>query len=134
MNKVLFSHKSDIWETPKNMYRAFIERGYFDPCPINPKQDGLEIDWKLQNFVNPPYSEISKWIDKGIAENKKGKKVIFLIPARTDTKYFRKLFDHGCDFYFITGRLKFSNKNNAPFPSVIIDLRGNGISRMNYWN
>lgn len=124
MNKVLYSRKSDEWETPKEIYNKFIENEYFDPCPINHKKDGLKIKWKEKNFVNPPYSKIKKWVEKAIKENKKGKEVVLLIPARTDTKYFRSLVDYGADFIFITGRLKFSNKNYAPFPSVYVILTG----------
>lgn len=121
MNKVLFSKKSDIWETPKVIYDLYVkEKNFFDPCPINPKEDGLKIEWKEKNFVNPPYSQIAKWVDKAIEETEKGKTVILLVPARTDTKWFRKLYDYGSYFSFVTGRLKFSDKGSAPFPSVFI--------------
>ena len=54
----------------------------------------------------------------------KGNEVILLIPARTDTKYFRKLVDYGVNIYFITGRLHFNDSNSAPFPSCYIELTG----------
>lgn len=124
MNKILFSKKSDNWATPKIMYEFYIKNNYFDPCPLNSSFDGLKIDWKIKNFVNPPYSKIKQFVDKSIEEHKKGKEVILLIPARTDTKYFRKLVDYGCDIYFITGRLHFNESNSAPFPSCSIYLTG----------
>lgn len=121
MNKALFSHKSDLWTTPKLIYEAYMAYGWFDPCPVNPKRDGLKIEWATKNFVNPPYSQISKWVDKAIEEAEKGKVTHLLVPARTDTKWFKKLFDYGCGFAFRTGRLKFGNsKNSAPFPSVTV--------------
>lgn len=91
MDKVLFSRKSDHWKTPKKLYDRFMDIGCFDPCPYESDFDGLSIEWKEKNFVNPPYSQISKWVDKSIEQNKKGKGVILLIPARTDTKYFKNL-------------------------------------------
>lgn len=125
MNKVLFSKKSDHWKTPKNIYDYYIiKNSFFDPCPYHAKFDGLNIEWKDTNFVNPPYSNIKDWVDKAIEENKKGKIVVLLIPARTDTKYFRKLVDYGCDIIFITGRLHFNESNSAPFPSCEINLTG----------
>lgn len=124
MNKILFSKNSDNWATPKIMYDYYMNNGYFDPCPLNSQFDGLEIEWKNKNFVNPPYSKIKDFVDKSIEEHKKGRKVILLIPARTDTKYFRKLVDYGCDIFFITGRLHFNNSNSAPFPSCYIWLTG----------
>ena len=122
MDKVLFSKNSDNWCTPEVLYNIYIEKGYFDPCPLNSNFNGLEINWKKLNFVNPPYSKIKNFVNKGIEEHKKGNKIVFLIPARTDTKYFRKLVDYGCNITFITGRLHFNNSNSAPFPSCLIEL------------
>ena len=122
MNKVLFSKKSDNWATPKVMYDFYIRNNYFDPCPLDSVFDGLEIEWEEKNFINPPYSKIKQFVDKSIEEHKKGKEIILLIPARTDTKYFRKLVDYGCDIVFITGRLHFNDSNSAPFPSCLVYL------------
>ena len=124
MNQILFSKNSDNWKTPTIIYEVFMEDGYFDPCPINSTFDGLKLSWKDKNFVNPPYSKIKDFVNKSIEENIKGNEVILLIPARTDTKYFRKLVDYGVNIYFITGRLHFNDSNSAPFPSCYIELTG----------
>ena len=124
MSAYIAKSKTDDWRTPSNLYREFIENDYFDPCPLHASFDGLSIDWKEKNFVNPPYSELKRWIEKSIEENKKNKEVILLIPSRTDTKGFEMLFKHGCEFTFIIGRLHFNDAGTAPFPSVLIRLRG----------
>lgn len=124
MNRVLFSKQSDNWRTPELIYNQFLKENYFDPCPYESKFDGLLIEWGGKNFVNPPYSQIKKWVDKCIEEHKKGKEIILLIPARTDTQYFRKLVDYGVNIIFITGRLHFNDSNSAPFPSCYIKLTG----------
>lgn len=126
MDKVLFSKNSDNWRTPKIIYEYYMKLGFYDPCPYESEFDGLQIEWKEKNFVNPPYSQISKWVDKSIEQNKKGKDVVLLIPARTDTKYFKKLVDYGCRIGFVTGRLHFNNSNSAPFPSCYVYLLGTG--------
>ena len=131
MDKVLFSKKSDNWKTPIKLYNEYMSLEYFDPCPFNSTFNGLEIEWKEKNFVNPPYSKIKEFVNKSIEEHKKGKKVILLIPARTDTKYFRKLVDYGSWIIFITGRLHFNESGSAPFPSCLIDL--NGEKTKCYW-
>ena len=128
MDKVLFSKNSDNWKTPSLIYEYFWRSNYFDPCPFKSDFDGLKINWKSRNFVNPPYSQIDKWIDKAIEEHKKGNYVVLLIPARTDTKWFRKLVDYGCEIEFVTGRLHFNDSNSAPFPSCYVTLKGNGIT------
>lgn len=119
-----YSKKTDDWATPSYMYKWYMDKGYFDPCPLNPTFNGLEIDWKDLNFVNPPYSQLKRWIEKSIEEHRKGRAVHLLIPARTDTKAFKLLFDYGCNFIFLTGRLKFNDKGSAPFPSVVVVLTG----------
>ena len=124
MNKVLFSRKSDNWATPNEIYNHYMSKGYFDPCPLNNDFDGLKIEWGNMNFVNPPYSKIKDFVIKAIEEHKKGKEIVLLIPARTDTKYFSTLVNYGCDITFVTGRLHFNNSNSAPFPSCYIRLNG----------
>lgn len=125
--KAFFSRKTDDWKTPSYIYEQALKLGLFDPCPFQSEADGLAMDWKERNFVNPPYSQIKKWVEKSIEQRKKGHKVLLLIPARTDTKAFRLLYDFGAEFYFIEGRLKFNDSNPAPFPSMIVNLCGGGV-------
>ena len=96
--KGCLTSNNQCWSTPKNIYQSFMDRGFFDPCPINSEFDGLKIEWSDKNFVNPPYNAIDEWIDKALREREKGKISIFLIPARTDAKWFRKLFEANCYF------------------------------------
>ena len=124
MSAYIAKSKCDDWATPKFLYDDFMNMGYFDPCSLFSSFDGLNIDWKIKNFVNPPYSQLKKWIIKAIQENKKKKEVVLLIPSRTDTKAFELLYKHGCNFVFIIGRLHFNEGNSAPFPSVLVTLRG----------
>ena len=137
-SKVAFKSLRQDWETPKEFLKK-LEKKYgklFDPCPSKNytnggKVNGLEIEWKKKNFVNPPYTtkEQDAWIKKGFEEWEKGKLVIFLIPARTDTArfhdYILPLHKKGyADIEFIRGRLKFSDhKHPAPFPSMVCILK-----------
>lgn len=77
--------------------------------------DGLEVEWGQCNFVNPPYSRpnLKNFVLKGIAEAKKGKVCVFLIPASTDTKLFHDyILPNATDIQFVRGRLKFGGFNN----------------------
>jgi len=127
-NTNLFKSQRLDWNTPKAVYQILdAEFNFdFDPCPKNPKFNGLEIEWKKKNFVNPPYGrEIVDWVNKGIEEFKKGKTIVFLIASRTDTIWWHKLMNHASEIRFIKGRLKFDDhKNSAPFPSAIVILNG----------
>ena len=115
---------SDHWSTPKEIYDYYIKYlEYYDPCPL--KDNDFDFRLIKQNiFLNPPYSDISRWIDWAIYNwSMTNKHVVILIPSRTDTKYFHKLLECGCDLEFIKGRLKFGEqKGSAPFPSVLVHL------------
>jgi len=116
------------WRTPKKLYEE-LDKEFnfdFDPCPVNPAFDGLEIEWGERNFVNPPYGrEIGKWVKKGYEESRKGKLVVFLIPSRTDTRWWHDYIMKADEIRFIRGRLKFDEYNNsAPFPSAVVIFNG----------
>lgn len=123
-NRALFSSFKQDFQTPKAIIEELNNEFNFDfdPCPINPVFDGLNIEWGSCNFVNPPYKDLKKWVNKGYEEFKKGKTIVFLIPARTDTLIFHNIIlPFAKEIRFIKGRLKFSNyKNSAPFPSMIV--------------
>lgn len=123
-NQVHFSSQRLDWQTPKAVYQVLdAEFGFdFDPCPSHPTFDGLHIEWGQVNFVNPPYGrEIPKWIRKGYLEHLKGKAVVFLIPSRTDTKWWHDYCMKASEIRFIRGRLRFDDgPNAAPFPSAIV--------------
>lgn len=90
----LFGKQRDEIGTPKELLKELNKEFHFDfdPCPLKrPKWDGLTVDWGESNYVNPPYSQIPKWLQKGITEMKKGNKSVFLVPARTNTKYWHEL-------------------------------------------
>lgn len=76
-------------------------------------------------FCNPPYSNISEWVEKAYRESQQDHTlVVLLIPARTDTRYFHDYIYQRSEIRFIKGRLKFSGKGSAPFPSMIVIFRG----------
>ena len=124
MDRVVFSSVNMRWQTPKEIYNKLNKEFCFttDPCPPNPTFDGLAVDWGNSNFVNPPFGrEIGKWIKKGYKESQKNKTVVFLIPARTDTKWWHEYIMKATEIRFIKGRLRFGGaKHNAPFPSCIV--------------
>jgi site-specific DNA-methyltransferase (adenine-specific) len=73
ISKTLFSHKSDNWTTPQDLYNELNKEFNFnfDPCPLNPNFDGLNINWKERNFINPPYSKIALWVEKAERERER---------------------------------------------------------------
>ena len=135
---VLFSSKSDEYETPQDVFDALDSEFHFnlDPCSTDKnhkcqtyftkENNGLQESWGgYRVFCNPPYSKISEWVAKCYQESRKdGTLVVMLIPARTDTRYFHDYILHRSEIRFIKGRLKFGDsKNSAPFPSMVVIFR-----------
>ena len=140
--KVMFSSASDEYATPQSFYDKLNMEFNFqlDPAssPDNHKcssfytmeDDGLTKDWSGETvFINPPYSKCFDWVKKAHEEAKKeNTKVVMLLPARTDTRWFhdfcldKKVISEVC---FVRGRLKFGDQtNSAPFPSMIVTFGG----------
>jgi len=105
----------------------------FDPCPISWKLgdvDGLAVDWGNSTFCNPPYSNVKPWIKKAHEEWKKGKTVVMLINAITDTKAFHQYIYGQAELRFIEGRLSFIDPDKPEKrtpnvkPSMVVIFRG----------
>lgn len=61
----------------------------------------------------------------GDKEFLKGKVVVFLIPSRTDTRWWHDYIMKATEIRFLKGRLKFGgSKNSAPFPSAVVIFSG----------
>ncbi len=140
---VHFSSASSEWYTPAiiiDRVLAVLGTIDLDPCsntgdlPNIPAtnnytlgMNGLSYTWAGTVYMNPPYgNEISLWVDKLATdyEHHDIDEAIALIPARTDTAWFRRLKKYPrC---FIWGRLKFSgSENSAPFPSMVVYFGSN---------
>ena len=139
--QTLFSSKTGEWATPQDFFDKLNWRfGQFtlDPCATihNTKcenfyteaENGLVKDWGGENvFVNPPYGRgIEQWIAKAYRESRKeNTRVVMLIPARTDTRYWHDYVMKAKEIHFVKGRLKFGDsKNSAPFPSAVVVFEG----------
>jgi len=140
-SNILLSSKKQDWSTPSDFFDKLSWRfGPFDldPCatPHNTKcvnfyteaEDGLSKDWAGHTvFCNPPYGRSSiDWIQKAYKESRKeNTKVVMLLPARTDTIAWHKYVMKADEIYFVKGRLKFGDSQNAaPFPSAVVVFSG----------
>ena len=107
-------HSND-WATPKEFYDKLNDEFNFnfDPCPLQSKFDGLEIEWKERNFINPPYSRKLKeeFIRKAFEESQKGKLCVMLLPVSTSTIIFHEVIYPNAEIRFIRRRIKFIGTN-----------------------
>lgn len=139
-NKQLMSSESVEWFTPPDIIKLVNEVfGDIDLDPCSPptpsipakkyytmRENGLLHEWHGRIFMNPPYGRgIDKWVDKVMDEYEAGnvKEAILLLPARTETRWFRRLTDF--KWCAVNKRIKFGGKdgsNSATFPSAIFYL------------
>ena len=145
---VLFSKKSDEWETPDSLFQelsrefhftldaaaTMINRkclAYYGPdCPVAAQRDALAIDWHAGEgaiWLNPPYSMVTRFVAHAAKQAARGETIVLLLPARTDTRWFHQYIYNkpGVEVRFLKGRLKFEGaSSSAPFPSMVVVMHG----------
>jgi phage N-6-adenine-methyltransferase len=127
--RLFSSAKSDDWSTPSWLYDQLDAEFHFtlDPCPLNSMKNGLLMEWSGSVFVNPPYSNITQFLQKAREELDAHHchTVVFLLFSKTDTHWFHEYIYHKADeIRFIKGRLRFGTaKSNAMHPSMIVVFR-----------
>jgi phage N-6-adenine-methyltransferase len=131
MNRVMFSSKTDLWETPQDLFDKYNRVYHFDTdvCALEsnakcenfytPEIDGLSQEWTGVCWCNPPYGRtLKKWVKKACESSAT---VVMLLPARTDTKWFHEYCLPYGKIEFLKGRVKFGDaKTGAPFPSMVV--------------
>ena len=130
----LFTSKTDLWSTPQDFFDRLNSKYHFtiDVCALpenakcakyyTPTDNGLIQDWSTEIvWCNPPYGRtIGLWIEKAYRESLNGTRIVMLLPARTDTRWFHDYLINKAEIVFIRGRLRFGNATSpAPFPSML---------------
>jgi site-specific DNA-methyltransferase (adenine-specific) len=129
VSRALFSSQTGKWATPSDLYAELdAEFGFtLDPCPMDDaerifEQDGLLRSWAGERvFCNPPYgNKVGLWLAKA----REAEVAVFLLPSRTDVRWFHDYALDADEIRFVKGRLTFGNaKAPAPFPSVVLIYR-----------
>jgi phage N-6-adenine-methyltransferase len=139
VNPALFTSKTDLWETPQDLFdKLDAEFGFdLDVCALpenakcerfyTPESDALWQEWTGVCWMNPPYGrQIGRWIQKAYESSLRGATVVCLVPARTDTAWWHDYCMKG-EIRFLRGRVYFWKDgqpiNPAPFPSAVVVFR-----------
>ncbi len=129
----IFSSAHVEWGTPPDLYEALDKEFHFDfdPCKSDGVWDGTYVSWEGKRvFCNPPYG---RGVDKWLAKGSEASIAVFLLPARTDTKWFHDHALKSSEIRFFRGRLHYSEGHvapktewhqGAPFPSMLVIYRG----------
>lgn len=122
--KSQWNGKDQFAQTPTEVMVKLVEEfGLLnDVCPADPQRNGLEESWQRVNYMNPPYAEMDKWLEKAISEWKQEKTVVALIPARTNCNWFHNYcIRYASEIRFIRQGIKFKGyKKKSPFPVAIV--------------
>jgi hypothetical protein len=90
------------------------------------RQDGLSASWSRRVYVNPPFSESARWIEKCHTEAPHCEGIIMLIPTRSDTRYWQTYAPTADAICFWKGRIKFiapgvgAAPQGAKFPASLL--------------
>jgi phage N-6-adenine-methyltransferase len=107
----------------------FLCKNYFTK-----ENSGLSNEWKFEKvWINPPYSNLKKWVEKAIREIDLGncRQVVMLLPVDTSSiAWGRYVYDRASEIYFINKRLKFHGPNevegmSSPRSNAVVVFRKN---------
>ena len=149
LKKVLFASGSSEWATPQEVFDDLHREFQFtldaSASAENAKvarfytadDDALTQSWDGRVWCNPPYGRVvKKFLEKAVKEvstNDRCEVIVFLLPARTCTKWFHNyVWDErghhprtNVSVRFLRGRLKFGEASaSAPFPSMVVVMHG----------
>lgn len=118
------------------LHKEYQFHGQIDASVVTDNENEiLQCEWYPSTFVVPNYSRMVDWGAKMVTEADKGKIVVAIIPARTNTKWFHEnVLSKATEMRFIKGRLQFPGfLKQSPFPDVIaiFDPRKRRLSDLN---
>jgi phage N-6-adenine-methyltransferase len=113
----------DLWQTPKFVFDYYDRRFNFTGdiaaseknalCDVYIDSESNALDdaqyWFARGWLNPPFSDITPWVEKAIDQMQYKALTVMLLPADTSVKWFKLAFDNCTECHFISGRLSFVN-------------------------
>lgn len=82
--------------------------------------NSLVLPWAPKNWCNPPFSDITPWIEKAHAEAQIGAVSYSIFPDTPETGYCRRSFELATHIYHMPFRMRFLRPDGTPF----LDKRG----------
>jgi len=81
------------------------------------EENALKLDWLDFNFCNPPFTNITPFIEKSAYEASRGNSTFMIIPNNPETAYVRKAKELADTIIEMPFRLKFLRPNGEKFLS-----------------
>lgn len=118
---------NDTWATPIWLFEyAEARYGKFDldVCAAHDsykcqpyytiEQNSLMQPWRRFNWCNPPYSNITPWVEKAALEANCENATVMLLPADFSTRWFKLVWNASSEILIINRRIKFVGASSSP--------------------
>lgn len=128
--------RAQNWRTPRSLFDTLHQEFGFTLDGASEPGNGLlplassaesPIDWTGHRvFCNPPWSNISTFLELAPAANC----AVFLVPARTNVRWFHRALELGAEPRFFAGRPRFENPDgsgpgaNSPVDCMLLVFKG----------
>lgn len=115
-------NKNDLWESPLLILEEAMKKYNIHPtldvCATSqnakfekyftPEDNALIQEWNEDFFMNPPYSEITQWMQKAYTQHKKHNvNALILVFAKTSVKWWHEFVEGKAEYHFQKGRIRF---------------------------
>jgi len=115
-------NENDLWETPplilEDIMKKYDIHPTLDVCAIpqnkkfekyfTPEDNALTQEWNEDFFMNPPYSEITQWMQKAYESHRKyNVNVLILVFAKTGVNWWHQFVEGKAEIHFQKGRIRF---------------------------
>lgn len=112
----------NLWETPPLILKTIMKKydiyPTLDVCAsiqntkfekyFTLQDNSLEKEWDEDFFMNPPYSEITQWMQKAYTQHKKyNVNALILVFAKTGVKWWHEYVEGKAEIHFQRGRIRF---------------------------
>ncbi len=116
------SNYNDLWETPPlvlaDAMKQYDIHPTLDVCAtfdnnkcdwyLGEELDSFDKEWDEDFFMNPPYSEINRWMKRAYEQHKKHNvNALILVFAKTSVKWWHKFVEGKAETHFQKGRIRF---------------------------
>ena len=157
-----FNNKSirDSWETPQDLFDVLYNEFKFDvdvacseknrKCSFGYHYDSLDKEWtgepigaKGRAWCNPPYSNVTPWVQKAIDETNynPGSVVAMLLNHDASTGWYKLALEHASEIRIMTGkRVQFvppdgvSVSSNSKGQCLIVFRKKQHSAQCNVWH
>lgn len=158
--ETMHSTGKDDWQTPLPIFEALdrefgfkvdvaaSDENHLCAAYYTKRDDALSRSWSegcdhMVAWCNPPYSrKVGEWLAKGAEEAAKGVTSVFLIMARTETKWWHEyIMKYASEVRLVEGRIHYVDPSEprrceaSPAPAAIIIFRAfdTGPPRFKAW-